>query len=285
MHDFLQHDRPYFSVRERRKRNPGYEGILSVLDTNHVDFDLRGHLISGAPYDDAVGAALIAGASVSQSDLKTYSDLRIHNGRIQTPGLHGAGVFWALGKYPPSKLPEYLAPEDLPPMLQSKYNLDSERYTFSKPWDYTPPTRYTAENLQITSGGRGIIMSGADNVVRNNVIEVDGKVAVYLYGPRPVVEGNTFIVRMDPRDNATLPAVLKLRDAEGAIIRNNRFIIQNSGQGEMTMPWANRPQSEAAINLLNSPNVLIENNTVEGTRELVRKDAASTTVEQGNTLK
>ena len=53
----------------------------------------------------------------------------------------------------------------------------------------------------------------------------------------------------------------------------------------MTMPWANRPQSEAAINLLNSPNVLIENNTVEGTRELVRKDAASTTVEQGNTLK
>lgn len=122
-------------------------------------------------------------------------------------------------------------------------------------------------------------MVGADNVVRNNVIEVDGKVAVYLYGPRPVIEGNTFIVHLDPRDTTTLPATLKLRDADGAIVRNNRFIVKG---GLMTGLAPGR--AEAAINLLTSKNVLIENNTVIDAKQLVRKDEASTTIEQGNTL-
>ncbi len=72
-------------------------------------------------------------------------------------------------------------------------------------------------------------MAGSDNVVRNNTIEVDGRTAVYLYGPRSLVEGNTFIVHMDLRDKAPLPAILKLRDADGSIIRNNRFIVKRSG--------------------------------------------------------
>lgn len=105
----------------------------------------------------------------------------------------------------------------------------------------------------------------------------NGKVAVYLYGPRPVIEGNTFIVKLDPNDKATLPAILKLRDADGAIIRNNRFIVQSG-------PFGTR-QAEAAINLLASKNVLIENNIVQDTRQLVRKDEASTTLERGNQLK
>ena len=144
---------------------------------------------------------------------------------------------------------------------------------------YPYVTRYTAENLRIESGGRGIVMVGADNVVRNNVIEVDGKVAVYLYGPRPVIEGNTFIVHLDPRDKTTLPAALKLRDADGAIVRNNHFIVKG---GLLTglLPG----KAEAAINLLTSRNVLIENNIVEDARQLVRKDEASTSTERGNTL-
>ena len=147
------------------------------------------------------------------------------------------------------------------------------------PHTYTPSTHFKAENLHIKSGGRGIIMVGADNVVRNNVIEVDSKVAVYLYGPRPIIEGNTFIVRLSEKDTTTLPAILKLRDADGAIIRNNKFIVKPD-----VLPWKTPGKAEAAINLLTSKNVLIENNTVMDTRQLLRKDEASTAEERGNVL-
>ena len=60
-----------------------------------------------------------------------------------------------------------------------------------------------------------------------------------------------------------------------AIIRNNRFLV---GGG------AFKGKAEAAINLLESKNVLIENNTIEDTSLLVRKDEASTTVERGNQM-
>lgn len=159
-------------------------------------------------------------------------------------------------------------------------NWNSETRKFNKiPWNYTPATFYTAENLQIQSGGRAIVMAGSDNVVRNNTIEVDGRTAVYLYGPRSLVEGNTFIVHMDPRDKAPLPAILKLRDADGSIIRNNRFIVK---RGRLFRKTAAEPQ--AGINLLESRDVLIEGNVFEDVALPVRKDAASTATERGNAL-
>ncbi|MET0961638.1 MAG: right-handed parallel beta-helix repeat-containing protein, partial [Noviherbaspirillum sp.] len=75
----------------------------------------------------------------------------------------------------------------------------------------------------------------------------------------------------------TLPAIIKLRDADGAVIRNNRFIVRAS------FPWGRK--AEAAINLLESKNVLIENNQLEDVKALVGKDELSTTVEQGNVLR
>jgi len=269
VHDFIQRQRyhPHDSDRSSQG-NPGYEGVLSFHENNNIDLDLRGHIISGAPFEDVAGFVAASGKS----------DLRVHNGNIKTPGLNSIGVFMSKSfRYPPSGLPKYLPPEDMPHMLSAEYDPVRKAFTFSSPWDYQPSTRYTAENLHIQSGGRGIIMSGADNVVRNNVIEVDGKVAVYLYGPRPIIEGNTFIVKLSDKDKATLPAALKLRDADGAIIRNNRFIVQSSG---FTINKA-----EAAINLLSSSNVLIENNIIENTSTLLRKDDVSSATERGNQLK
>ena len=121
-------------------------------------------------------------------------------------------------------------------------------------------------------------MAGSDNVVRNNTIVVDGRTAVYLYGPRSLVEGNTFIVHMDPRDKAPLPAILKLRDADGSIIRNNRFIVKRSG-----LFRKKEEEPQAGINLLESKGVVIEGNVFEQVALPVRKDAASTTAESGNT--
>ncbi|WP_289241313.1 right-handed parallel beta-helix repeat-containing protein, partial [Delftia sp.] len=158
--------------------------------------------------------------------------------------------------------------EDTAVTKESNWNPETE--AFNKiPWDYFPPTFYTAENLQIKSGGRAIIMAGSDNVVRNNTIEVDGRTAVYLYGPRSLVEGNTFIVHMDPRDKAPLPAILKLRDADGSIIRNNRFIVKRSGL------FRKKKRNPRPASTCWSPKgVVIEGNVFEQVALPVRKDAA-----------
>lgn len=72
----------------------------------------------------------------------------------------------------------------------------------------------------------------------------------------------------------TSTAILKLRDADNAVIRNNRFIAKGL--------FVSCP---AAINLINSRSVQIENNTVEGGDSLVRKDEVSSASDKGNALK
>lgn len=265
VHDFIQRKR-IDSINGKDRGSPKYEGVLSFLEGCNVDVDLRGHLISGAPYEDTVG--------IANFNAKLQS-LRVHHGKITSPGKFGVGIFMAPYKFPPNGLGS-LRPEDQPPMRNVKYISDQEGFKYSDPWNCQPITHYTAENLQINAGWRGIIMSGADNVVRNNFIEVDGQTAIYLYGPHPIIEGNTFIVHLDKRDQAPLPAILKLLDADGAIIRNNRFIVQGRG---------NAYKAEAAINLLASKDVMIENNSVNDVRLLVRKDEVSTVIEKDNVLK
>ena len=255
VHDFIQRKARDLIDRTSRRSNPGTNGVLIFYRINNADLDLRNHLISSTPFDDAVGITTMYMAG------NTSINLRIHNGTVITPGTFGVGITLA------SILNfEYLL----------KQNLEDKHFDDLSVSSYKS-TRYTAENLHIQSGGRGIIMSGADNVVRNNVIEVDGKVAVYLYGPRPIIEGNTFIIKLSDKDKATLPAALKLRDADGAIIRNNRFIVQSLG--------FTKNKAEAAINLLSSNNVLIENNIVENTSTLLRKDEVSNATERGNQMK
>jgi Right handed beta helix region len=263
VHDFVQRKR-IDRINGSTVGSPGVNGVLSFFEYSNVDIDLRAHLISAEPFDNAVGVFSIKVKN---------KVLRVHNGRIVTPGLKAVGVFMA-----PNVDIDFGAnrpPEDDALLVTTGWNLEAKKFN-TIPWNYQPPTRYTAENLTIHSGGRGIVMSGADNVIRNNTIEVDGKVAVYMYGPRPVIEGNTFIVHLDSKDQTTLPAILKLRDADGAIIRNNRFVVRAG-------PFS--AKAEAAINLLMSKNVVIENNTVEDTAVLVRKDEVSSTVERGNQVK
>ena len=267
MHDFVQRNIKDL-IDGRNRGSPGQNGVLSFFkESKNLDLDLRGHLISSAPFEDSFGV---------YAPYKNMNDLRVYNGTIVTPGLRGVGVFMASHRtfgY------SGILPEDESPMRKIEYLKSIKEWEYSDPWDYKPLTRYTAENLVIKSGGRGVVMAGADNVLRNNTIEVDGHTAVYMYGPRPIIEGNTFIVHLDSRDKAVLPAMLKLRDADGAIIRNNRFIVHaNLSTGLF------RDKSEAAINLLKSKDVVIENNMIEDTRMLVRQDAFSSTIERNNQI-
>lgn len=272
VHDFVQRkSRDLISGRQRGSpiNDAGTGNILTFFESSNVDLDLQNHLVSGSPFEDTRG---IGTKGIELCFLK------VHNGKIETPGRLGISIEMASGDSNIRKRIEMMK-EDISIIIKTNWN--GENQSFNEiPWDYSPPTFYTAENLQIKSGGRAIIMAGSDNVVRNNTIEVDGRTAVYLYGPRSLVEGNTFIVHMDPRDKAPLPAILKLRDADGSIIRNNRFIVKRSG-----LFRKKEEEPQAGINLLESKDVVIEGNVFEEITLLVRKDAASTTTESGNISK
>jgi hypothetical protein len=259
--------RRFFDIVEGRKKvtSPKRNGVISAFNKAHdLDVDLQGHLVTGAPFDDTTGVLAEQGTSI----------IKVHNGVVRTPGLEGVGVAMA-----PYTYIQHLGfgSEDHRPMKHVRYDRATKKvqYEPTDPWNYLPPTNYTAENLQIESGGRGVIMSGTGNVLRNNVIEVESATAAYLYGPGTVIEGNTFIVHQTKGEPAATIAILKLRDAHGAVIRNNRFMVKGVFAGK----------AEAAINLLESKDVVIEGNTIEGAKTLVRKDAASTTVEKGNEVK
>ena len=272
VHDFVQRkvrDLIDWSERGSPIGSGGQGAILSFFLSSNSDLDLRKHLVSGKPFENTRGIGIT-------TDGEMLDHLRVHNGRIETPGPLGLGIDMAPYTLARDRIKELT--EDLPITKNNGWNSETKEFN-QIPWDYTPATFYTAENLQIQSGGRAIVMAGSDNIVRNNTIEVDGRTAVYMYGPRSLVEGNTFIVHMDPRDKASLPAILKLRDADGSIIRNNRFIVKyrRGVQKQETEP-------QAGINLLESRNVMIEGNVFELVDLPVRKDEVSTTTQRDNTL-
>ena len=269
IHDFVQRKARDWIEGGIERGNPR-GAILDFYHSNNADLDLQGHLVTGRPFNNNSGIGILSGGEV-------VFNLRVHNGIIETPGLSGIGVELSPKLGARNRIEKL--EEDFPVIENSRWNIETQKFN-KIPWDYFPPTFYTAENLQIKSGGRAVIMAGSDNVVRNNTIEVDGRTAVYLYGPRSLVEGNTFIVHMDLRDKAPLPAILKLRDADGSIIRSNRFIVKRSG-----LFRKKEEEPQAGINLLESKGVVIEGNVFEEITLPVRKDAASTTTESGNISK
>ena len=135
--------------------------------------------------------------------------------------------------------------------------------------------RSLVEAMTIRAGWRGVEMRGGGNVIRNSTIEVDGHTAIVLMGPETVIENNTIIVH-GKGDAKPFDAAIKLRDAKGAIVRNNRIVYKG------LWPFGKAP---AAINLLDSTDVTIEGNTVERFEKLVRSNGETQFVDNGNVFK
>ena len=241
----------------RNRGSPGKEGFVGVLDARDVDIDLQSHLATSSPFANTAGINIRPSAR----------QVTIRNGTIRTPGPFGIGA-WVVNHKP--TIYASFAEEDRPPT----YSVDSVKYA----WDYQPPTHHILDKLTIQSGGRGVVLAGDSNTLRNSTVEVDSAVAAYIYGPNAVIEGNTFIVHT-PADQyiPATSAILKLRDADNAVIRNNRFVFKGG--------LFSQDRAEAAINLLASRNVTIENNTVEGVKVLVRKDETTTVLDRDNLIK
>lgn len=147
------------------------------------------------------------------------------------------------------------------------WNLENKR--FGRPYSFASsrgdiskykPTLIILENLTIKSNQYAIIMQGKRNIIRNCII-IGGNGTVNVYGPNLLFEGNTIVSDMkEPHAAGNEPPVaLYIEDAADSIIRNNKFIIRGSSLLNST-----------AIALANSPNILIERNTVSGTSEFYK---------------
>ena len=181
----------------------------------------------------------------------------IVNGSLLSQGRSGVGLnFQTQYRYPqflnpwsPARIPSSVAPAD--------------RFA---------PTRHRLENLTIEAGNTGIIIEGSDNVIRNNHIVVDSATAIIAKGPGLILEDNIIEVRdtLDERfkpgfgDGVRLP--VHLVQADGAIVRNNQ--IRYIGPAA----WRKLP---AAVELVESRDVLIENNRIDRIESIVRADAGS----------
>jgi hypothetical protein len=253
---------------------------MIYLGLSNMDIDFAGHRLDAAPYDNVLGIRLAWLPHPLEKSTQYRRNVRIRNGSIRVPGAGGVGIDFNGGSADCLNLNNPTSIGGIPGVCP--FEDDKEhKYRAHIPFSEIPPydnENYVIENMTIHAGGRAIAIGGANTVLRNNTLEVDGHTAVVLYGPNALIEGNTFIVHLDQAiPLPTLPAIIKLRDADGAVIRNNRYIVKPS------FPWNRKAQ--AAINLLESNNVLIENNTLEGVEMLVRKDAASSTGERGNVFK
>jgi hypothetical protein len=116
-------------------------------------------------------------------------------------------------------------------------------------------TGFVLENLTIEASRVAVILQGGNNVIRHCKI-VGGNGAVNLFGPGLVFEDNEIILNAaDTKGDGEPPVALYLEDAADSVVRNNRITVRGSQVGA------------EAIVLKNSPNVVLQNNTVTGVRQ------------------
>ncbi len=229
-----------------------------LTENDVFDVDLKGHTLKGKA-DNLFGVRIATKNS------------RIHHGIIDVPGnLRGnTGVksYIDVGKIhiPGKKLAIQIG-------MREFDDTSAAETVDGKPPIYVP-SNSVIEKITIKAGWRGVEMGGANNILRHNTIEVDGHTAVFMAGPGSIIEDNTIIIH-GKGDAGPFDAPIKLRDAHGAIVRNNRIVYRG---------WFFK--APAAINLLDSTDVVIENNTVEGFKALTRCKGECTFSDNGNSLK
>lgn len=208
--------------------------LISIYSSD-VSLDLRGfHLSSSTPNHSGVYTNFLS----SENNLPTT----IKNGEITTtddPAIYMVDM-WNMGNK----------------RFGRGYALASSEGDISK----YKPTVFVLENLTIKSDQHTIIMQGKRNVIRNCKI-IGGNETVNIYGPNLLFEENTIITNIT-KPGATgneQPVALYLEDAANSIVRNNNIVI-------------NGPElpNSSAIALVNSQDVLIENNTITGTKKIYK---------------
>ena len=245
---------------------------MGGIRNSDVDFDLLGHSIIAE-------AAGVSGIDSGNRLRMPLSSISVHNGSIQVREGWGIqfidAVKWDIDS-PKSSFFQFS--EELPSLRATEetnyQNFLSARQALARNF---PVTNHQLTNLSIDSSGRAINIRGAGNKIINNKIRVRGFFnGIYLSGPRQTIENNIIVVSIPP--TASHGGPIKLAMANDSVIRNNTIIIEDGGDNP-----------GAAINIVGSKSVVIENNKVIGTKTLFKiwdenADQKSEVIERGNTF-
>lgn len=113
-------------------------------------------------------------------------------------------------------------------------------------------TSFVLEDLLIEASDIAVVMQGKKNIIRRCKI-IGGNSTVNLYGPGLIFEDNEIILNAsETKADGEAPVALYLEDADGSIVRNNRFTIRGRAAG-----------SEAIV-IKKSANVIVQGNSVNG---------------------
>lgn len=245
--------RPLYDSLSRLRARSNHGDQIATISSDDVSIDLKGYAIENYWYPD--GFSLI---KYFRKDSPQYPDgagfLRstIRNGILISPGRTGAGIDFRSFEYKPRlDSPAIRIPDGA--TLESHFR----------------DTSHLIEHLTLEADLVGILIEGKNNVIRNNRIVINADRAIVAIGPNLVLEDNVIEVRGAFNDfvsahGHSLP--VQLIQADGAIVRNNRIRFIGSASDH-------RP--EAAFDVIESRDVLFENNVIEAIPALERHDAAS----------
>lgn len=241
----------YEVIRGRAVSHQGHEMV--TISADDVQLDLSGFAIRNEWFPKGI-AMLRFYRPMGGYEMQGpgFERLTIRNGSFISPGESGIGLDLQSNEYREASGRHGV---DIPPG--------------ETPSTYFRDTRHVIENLRIEAGQVGIIVQGKNNIVRNNRIVINEENAIIATGPNLILENNVIEIRGTITDYAkayghSLP--VQLIQADGAIVRNNRIRFIGS---------ANDHRPEAAFDVIESRDVLFENNTIEAIPALERHDAAS----------
>ena len=231
---------------------PGGSGPLVELDGSDIVLDLKGHALRS----NRAGTAVSAGVwgMLQEPKRRNYT---FRNGIID---VGSDGISMTGWQYAGQRQNYRPGPAQI----------DTALLRYGPNFREFGDTNILLENLTIKSGGLAAYLVGRNNVIRQCRIEVEGHEAVALFGANNQLIDNEIVVKRtkSPPPPHNPPArfnigsyhseyaAIWIRDAPGLIIRGNKITIEGSSN------------SKEAILLINSPNVIIENNEVTGADKL-----------------
>jgi hypothetical protein len=228
---------------------PGGSGPMIELFGSDIVMDLNGHALRSNRASTAIATRIWG--MLQDRKKRNYA---FKNGTINVRGVGFDMSGWQYGGEPHNYKP---GPD------QIERAIDWYGPNFRDFGD----TNILLENLTIKSGGLAAYLVGRNNIIRHCHIEVEGHEALALFGANNQLIDNEIIIKRSrpaPKEPDQPPAHLNLgsyyveyaaiwiRDAPGLIIRGNKITIEGM------IP------AKEAIMLINSPRVVIENNTITG---------------------
>lgn len=229
---------------------PGSIGPLVELSNAGIILDMKGHVLRS----DRAGVAIegYVGGDIHQTPASGFT---FQNGTIEVPGNGIMLTGWQYSGHRHNFEPS----SNQIKMIEDWYGQNFREFS---------NTNITIENLKIRSGSLAAYLVGRNNIIRHCQIEVKGHEAVALFGANNQLIDNEIVIkrsRSSRKIDDTMPELgtyykeqtaIWIRDAPGAIIRGNKITIEGLFN------------AKEAILLINSPNVVIEDNEVTGTNKL-----------------